>query len=153
MGLFAGMTVLLVVAAAVAKSPFVLLVAVPFAVVTGLLWYHVSGRMRERVRRKSDRAARRERQRRRAAATGRRASGSGGGRGPAGSRRSRRQSRRKRRQAYRTLGLEPGADEASVREAYRERVKEVHPDAEDGDESEFRRVNEAYERLTDEEAT
>jgi DnaJ-class molecular chaperone len=53
-------------------------------------------------------------------------------------------------EAYRTLGLAPDADEDAVREAYRERVKEVHPDRPSGDEEEFKRVNRAYERLTDE---
>ena len=43
-----------------------------------------------------------------------------------------------------------GADEAAVRSAYRERVKEVHPDRPSGDEDEFKRVNRAYERLTEE---
>jgi len=41
----------------------------------------------------------------------------------------------------------PGSDEATVREAYRDRVKETHPDTEDGDEETFKRVAEAYERL------
>ncbi|WP_247009589.1 J domain-containing protein [Halorientalis litorea] len=52
------------------------------------------------------------------------------------------------REAYRLLGVEPGADEERVKRAYREKVKEVHPDTEDGDEEEFKRVNRAYERLT-----
>jgi hypothetical protein len=51
-------------------------------------------------------------------------------------------------EAYETLGLTQEADEAAVREAYRERVKEVHPDAEGGDEEAFKRVSAAYERLT-----
>jgi hypothetical protein len=52
-------------------------------------------------------------------------------------------------QAARILGVEPGADERTVKKAYRERIKEVHPDADDGDEEEFKRVQKAYERLTD----
>jgi curved DNA-binding protein CbpA len=35
-----------------------------------------------------------------------------------------------------------------VRRAYREKVKQVHPDAEGGSEDAFKRVNEAYERLS-----
>ena len=54
-----------------------------------------------------------------------------------------------RREAYSVLGVDPGADEGAVREAYRERIKEVHPDTEGGDEDEFKRVREAYEVLTD----
>jgi curved DNA-binding protein CbpA len=50
-------------------------------------------------------------------------------------------------EAYRRLGLEAGADESEVQRAYREKVKEVHPDR-GGDEQEFRAVTDAYERLT-----
>jgi len=46
------------------------------------------------------------------------------------------------------LGVDPGSDESTVRRAYRERIKEVHPDA-DGDEEAFKRVQRAYDRLTD----
>lgn len=46
--------------------------------------------------------------------------------------------------AYATLGLPSDASDAAVRRAYRERVKEVHPD-QGGDEAEFRRVREAYD--------
>jgi curved DNA-binding protein CbpA len=51
-------------------------------------------------------------------------------------------------EAYRVLGLSPGSDADAVRDAYREKVKNVHPDAEGGDEESFKRVNEAYETLT-----
>jgi len=53
------------------------------------------------------------------------------------------------REAYDRLGLEQGADADAVKSAYRERVKEVHPDTEGGDEDEFKRVKTAYERLSD----
>ncbi len=49
-------------------------------------------------------------------------------------------------EAYEALGLEPGADLEAVREAYRERAKETHPDL-GGDPEAFIRVREAYERL------
>jgi len=51
------------------------------------------------------------------------------------------------REAYRVLGLDPGANEEAIRDAYRRKVKDVHPDAADGDEKEFKRVTEAYETL------
>lgn len=51
-------------------------------------------------------------------------------------------------EAYRTLGVEPGADDATVKQAYRQKVKEVHPDTDGGDEETFKRVNRAYERLS-----
>jgi len=44
------------------------------------------------------------------------------------------------------LGLDPDADDADIVRAYRERVKEVHPD-QGGTVSEFRAVQTAYERL------
>jgi hypothetical protein len=53
-----------------------------------------------------------------------------------------------RKEAYRTLGVSPDADEDAVKRAYREKVKEVHPDTEGGDEEAFKKVNRAYERLT-----
>ncbi|MFC7175931.1 J domain-containing protein [Halosegnis marinus] len=158
-GVFAGMTVLLVVLAAVFRDVVVLLVAVPFAGATYLFWQHASGRLRERIR---EQAA--------AASRAREADDRGGfGAGPRfGDARTRtgRQARAgertrggqridpnapsgpSREEAYATLGLDPGADEASVREAYRERVKDTHPDR-GGDEERFKEVTAAYERLTD----
>jgi DnaJ-class molecular chaperone len=46
--------------------------------------------------------------------------------------------------------VDADAEPAAVRSAYREQVKEVHPDAEGGTEERFRKVNEAYERLQEE---
>jgi hypothetical protein len=46
--------------------------------------------------------------------------------------------------AYAVLGLPAGADTEAVQRAYRQRVKEVHPDH-GGDEAEFKRVREAYD--------
>jgi hypothetical protein len=46
--------------------------------------------------------------------------------------------------AYAILGLPAGADTEAVRRAYRERVKEVHPDH-GGDEAAFKRVRDAYD--------
>jgi hypothetical protein len=45
--------------------------------------------------------------------------------------------------AFETLGLPAGASTEEVREAYREKVKEVHPDH-GGDGDEFKRIREAY---------
>ncbi|WP_256867905.1 J domain-containing protein [Halorientalis salina] len=45
--------------------------------------------------------------------------------------------------AYAALGLPTGASVEDVKGAYRERVKEVHPDH-GGDEDEFKRLREAY---------
>ncbi|MGQ4554872.1 DnaJ domain-containing protein [Halobellus sp. GM3] len=154
-------------------QPFLLLFAAIFAAATYLLWYHVSGRLLARVERTTETAKERSRERANAASRGprdfegfgpgRRAAGDGGRFG-----RNRRASeaeqggRRRRRsrgrssaateltvaEAYRTLGLDPGADEDAVRAAYRERAKAAHPDTDTGDEEQFKRVNRAYERLT-----
>jgi hypothetical protein len=164
---FAGTTVLFAVLGVV-YQPFLLLFAAIFGAATYLLWYHASGRLAARVRRTAESARGRRRRRTDDASRGprdfegfgpgRRAADGGGERGGGrGSARSQGGGRRTQRQsaneptlaeAYRTLGLDPGADEAAVRAAYRERVKSVHPDADDGDEEQFKRVNRAYERLT-----
>jgi hypothetical protein len=47
------------------------------------------------------------------------------------------------RAAFAELGVPAGASPEEVREAYRRRIKEVHPD-QGGDEEAFRRVREAY---------
>lgn len=53
------------------------------------------------------------------------------------------------REAAAVLGVEPGADDETVRAAYRDRIKDVHPDTDGGDEDEFKRVRDAYEHLTE----
>jgi ferredoxin len=46
------------------------------------------------------------------------------------------------------LGIDPDADDATVRDAYRRRVKDAHPDR-GGSAREFQRVKEAYEMIQD----
>lgn len=152
---FSGLTVLLVVAALAARQPLVLLVAIPFGLVAYVTYRQATGRLLtwtgsgpfgnrshrsarqggpERGRRVADdrrgpwTGATRRRQ---VGGNGRRA----GGTGPS------------EREAYRILDLDPGANEATIRKAYRRKVKDVHPDADGGDEDEFKRVTEAYETL------
>ena len=139
---FAGLTVLVAVAA-LAVQPFLLLVALPFAALTYFLWYQATGRLEERTRRRQTRA--------------RRAASAGAGAGPRGGTTDGRRPPQptdgpSRAEAYRRLGLEPGADESAVKRAYRERVKEVHPDTETGDQEAFKQVTRAYERLTEDDA-
>jgi hypothetical protein len=57
-----------------------------------------------------------------------------------------RQVSRRRRNAAAVLGVDPDAPPETVRAAYRDRVKEVHPDC-GGSEEAFRRVRWAYELL------
>ncbi|WP_435176000.1 DnaJ domain-containing protein [Halorussus sp. AFM4] len=150
-------------------TPALFAVAVPFGVAAYLVWYHASGRLRERVERGRAGSYRRaetetggfgagpresftgrrgfDGDARARQAGGRRAAGARAGR--AGGARTVRDSGPSAAEAYRVLGLDPDADDEAVRRAYRERVKTVHPDRESGDEEEFKRVKEAYERLRD----
>jgi DnaJ-domain-containing protein 1 len=164
---FIGLTALLLVAGVVV-SPVLLAVAVPFGVVAYFLWYHASGKLRDRVRREAAQAGatERERARRRARTaehrrSARRTAGAtdggfggaaaGGARGTNGRRDPRDRAPPAggltERDAYEALGLDPTADQEAIREAYRERAKRLHPDGEDGDEEAFKELNEAYELL------
>lgn len=145
---FAGLTVLLVILS-FTQQLFLLVIAVPFAATTYFMWYQASGRLEERTRTRRVRSGTRFRGPRGAqAGPGGFGAGAQQGQSRVGAQRAR--SGPSPREAYRTLGLDPGADDEAVRSAYRERVKEVHPDRPSGDEDEFKRVNRAYERLTDE---
>ncbi len=87
---FVGLTALLVVAGVVV-NPVLLAVAIPFGAAAYLMWFHASGRLRERVRREADRIGptERERARQRArAAENRRDAYRSAGTGAAGSGRS-----------------------------------------------------------------
>ena len=56
-----------------------------------------------------------------------------------------------KRDYYEVLGLDKGADEASIKKAYRSLAKKYHPDMNPGDaeaEVKFKEVNEAYEVLS-----
>lgn len=166
------MTALLVVLAAVFRDAVVGFLALTFAAATYLFWYHASGRIREGIHER----ARRQRAQRQAreAGGGRERGGFGAGPRFGGGPQSRRARQARagqqtraggrtaqgqrvdpnapdgptRQEAYRTLGLDQGADEAAVKRAYREKVKDTHPDR-GGDEEEFKKVTRAYERLTD----
>jgi hypothetical protein len=83
---FIGLTALLAVAGVVV-SPVLLVLAVPFGVVAYFLWYHASGRLRDRVRREAAQV------------------------GPAEHRRARQRARaaEHRRSAYRSAGTGSGA--------------------------------------------
>ena len=57
-----------------------------------------------------------------------------------------------KRDYYEVLGLQKGADEASIKKAYRSLAKKYHPDLNPGDkeaEQKFKEVNEAYDVLSD----
>ena len=57
-----------------------------------------------------------------------------------------------KRDYYEVLGLQKGADEASIKKAYRGLAKKYHPDLNPGDaeaEAKFKEVNEAYAVLSD----
>lgn len=155
-------------------SPVLFILALTFAPITYVLYSHATGRLLGRVYRGVERQAARnggdpgrggfgagpreewvppgegQRRARRTARerAQRQARGRAGGRGARREPGTVREGPT-RREAYNVLGVDPGADEGTVRAAYRERIKDVHPDTEGGDEESFKRVREAYEVLTD----
>lgn len=150
---FAGLTVVLVVLAFV-RQLFLLFLALPFAATTYLMWHHATGRIEARARREARASRATSERRRRRAPGGFGANATARGTASGGRRAGRRtppsgDDRPTEREAYETLDLDPGANEDAVRRAYRSKVKEVHPDADGGDEEAFKRVNRAYERLRD----
>jgi hypothetical protein len=165
-GVFAGLAVLLAIVA-LAKQPFLLLLALPFGAAAYLVWQSATGSVplggrARRVRPEEEREKRRRRAERdptgaregfdardrRHRRTDQRADA--GGQRSEHTRRGQQSERLARREAARVLGVDADAEPAVVRRAYRESVKEVHPDAAGGDTEAFQRVNEAYERLTEE---
>jgi hypothetical protein len=160
---FAGLAAVLGILTLAVRNPFILLLAAPFAFLSYMLWYQGTGKLRERARR---RAAVGDRERTRDAGFGagaRRAAEDTRGRREARQRARRKGGRRRppgpqpssgpsESEAYEILGVPIGASDERVKAAYRAKVKDVHPDADGGDEKTFKRVNAAYERLTDEDA-
>ncbi|KAB1193701.1 DnaJ domain-containing protein [Haloferax sp. MBLA0076] len=170
---FAGITMLLVVLAFAYRQLLILFVAVPFGATTYFMYSHVSGRLEERFRRTRARAStgrvgfQSERRRASRQTTGgfgagprgdpRQGPGAGRFGDGGGQNRRRREYQRVRppknavskQEALRTLGLDADATAADVKQAYRERVKETHPDSKTGDEEAFKRVTRAYERLSE----
>ncbi|CCQ33367.1 Molecular chaperone DnaJ family protein [Halorhabdus tiamatea SARL4B] len=158
---FGAMTVALALAG-VLYNLAILAPAAVFGAVTSLLWMHGTGRLAARVYRRVERQAatnggpsgsRSAEQRERAGR--RRRSRRAENRRTAGRERRANATRpnrsepeeMSRREASRVLGVEAGADQETIKRAYRERVKDVHPDAADGDTQAFKRVRTAYERL------
>jgi DnaJ family protein B protein 4 len=50
--------------------------------------------------------------------------------------------------AYEVLGVEPGADEETIRRSYKKLALRYHPDKATGDSEKFKEINEAYQTLT-----
>ncbi|PSP32595.1 molecular chaperone DnaJ [Halobacteriales archaeon QH_10_67_22] len=172
---FGGMALLFAVLA-VAYNLVFFVVAGMFGLAAAFVWYHASGRMARRLYRGVENRAQTGsgttggfgggpqvdwepprdgtservgagRQRATAGASGR--SGGGANRGGR-SRPGATGQTLSEREAYDALGLDPGADEGTVSDAYRRKVKQVHPDTDGGDEERFKEVQAAYERLTEE---
>lgn len=171
-GTFVTMSVL-----ALSHSLFLLLVALPFGAASYFLWWQVSEDLEARFRRRAeaDATARREAtarsraaeaaaggdsrfaeearrrvaEERRRAEAGRRAAGRGGADGAGRRSGGPSDTGMARREAFDALGLDGDASQEQIKTAYRDRVKEVHPDS-GGDEESFKRVNRAYETLTEE---
>lgn len=152
---FVGITALLVVLALSFRQLFLFFVALPFAAAAYFMWYHASGRLKEKARTRDRRVdadgfeAERGRRRAGPGPTGGPGSGAAGGPGSGRRRAPQTSPSLSTEEAYRTLGIEAGADEETVKRAYRRRVKEVHPDTDTGSEEAFKRVNRAYELLSE----
>ncbi len=52
----------------------------------------------------------------------------------------------RRSKSHEVLGIDEDADETEIKQAFRDRARETHPDK-GGDEEEFKKVREAYECL------
>jgi len=48
---------------------------------------------------------------------------------------------------YSVLGILPNAPDEVLEAAYKAKAKKTHPDTENGNEAEFKRITEAYERI------
>jgi len=171
---FGGLAVVMLLLAVVFRDPVPLFVALAFGGASYLFWYQGSGKLRASLYERVEQRARANdgRGRRGRADGGRGGFGAGpreawtppggeerweyryqqqrgrsGRRGRAGARAAARDGPTDG-EAYATLGLDSGADEADVKRAYRRLVKETHPDTESGDEEAFKQVTEAYEHLT-----
>lgn len=147
---FAGIAVLLAMLGIV-YNLLIVVFAVPFGVAAYILWFHATGRLEARARRRRIDPRQRRADPRQQAAGGPR-QGTGDPRFNGGW--TRQQWPEEERvlsveEAYRRLDLEPGADQERVRRAYRRKVKDVHPDREGGDQQAFQEVRQAYDRLSE----
>lgn len=157
-----GITVVMLLAGIIV-NPFFLLVSIPFGSSAYLLWYQASGKLSDDIRQGESTGT---------FGAGSRNTGFNPGSFGAGSSTSEnfasesarraQQYREKARanqavdqattitqsDAYRILEIEPIADEAEIKAAYRQKVKECHPDTPSGDEEMFKKVSRAYEVLS-----
>jgi DnaJ-domain-containing protein 1 len=170
---FGALAAMLGLTAIATGQVFVFAIVLPFAASAYFMWLQGSGRMRERLREQARQEAYAERRPGGTFGAGPRETGGRGarareareraagsrfaGEGPFGSRRARGRRagagpRPPREgadgpsvaEAAETLDVSPSADEAAVRAAYRDRVKEVHPD-QGGDPETFHEVRDAYD--------
>lgn len=141
----AGMAALFVILGAVFNL-LLAVVALPFGAAAYFLWSHATGRLQGRVRRRFVNRAAFENRGATAEANSRSSPGprdrTDRWAAEAASERT-----MDRQAALAALDVAPDADAGTIRRAYRDRVKAVHPDTDGGDEDEFRRVRAAYERL------
>lgn len=122
---------LFVVLGAVFNLVFIPL-AIPFGIAAYFIWQDATGQLADRIR---------YTYRHQAAHT--KSAGPRGGRGRADSRHVGTDVE----WARRVLSVEAESDQETLREAYRERAKDVHPDTDGGDEAAFKQVTQAYELL------
>lgn len=129
----------------VVYNPILFVAALPFGAATYVVWRHATGQLGARVR---ERATPFEADRD-AGTAGRRASPGPGARPGPGRERDppAEPASPSRLEAARVLEVDPDADDEAIRVAFRERARELHPDAPDGDAEAFQDVIAAYDRL------
>jgi hypothetical protein len=128
-----GVMTLVLVGVGIVVNPVILGLAAVFALTTGLMYYHLSGQMAASVYRHVEQQA----------AT----NGQTGAGGSHTTPKSEDEISITEKEAYEVLGVPLGSDDEAVTEAYRDRIKEAHPDTDGGSEEEFKRVKDAYEIL------
>jgi hypothetical protein len=127
-----GLMTLALVVVGIVVNPVILALAGIFALTSGLMYYHLSGQMAADVYRRVEQQA-----------TAHGQPGAGGSSNPAEDD----ELNISEQDAYEALGVPADADQETIKEAYRQQIKEAHPDTDGGSEEEFKRIKDAYELL------
>lgn len=134
---FGGVAVTMTVAA-ITTSAFLVFVAIPFVLVSYIMWRQTNDSAASRCRHRVAQSNRAKQSQRETTAAWERSQSQASS------------ATQRRVDACRVLNVGLDADTDTIRKAYREKAKQTHPDRETGSEAEFKRVTSAYELLTEE---